>query len=66
MANPTVRTNPLSTITDCLDQIARLRQRLKTVAHLQGIPAALALIDQIEDAVADVGFETELEQIEGH
>lgn len=67
MAKPTtlIHHNLLNVINDSLDQIDRLRQWLKTVGTLDGIPAALELLDQLEAAVADVGFETEMAQDEG-
>ena len=53
--------NDLGTIEAIERKLAGIRDALKAIADLDGVNDALALVDQLDDAVADIAADVEIE-----
>ena len=53
--------NDLGTIEAIEKKVAGIRDALKAIADLDGVNDALALVDQINGAVADIAADVEIE-----
>ncbi len=53
--------NDLGTIEAIEKKVAGIRDALKPIADLDGVNAALALVDQLDDAIADIAADVEIE-----
>ncbi len=51
----------LGTLEAIEKMIARIRRALKAIADLDGVTDALTLVDQLDDAVADIAADVEME-----
>jgi len=53
--------NDLDTIEAVEKKVAGIRDALKAIADLDGVTDALALVDQLDDAIADIAADVEIE-----
>ncbi len=53
--------NDLGTIEVVEKKVAAVREALQAIAEIDGVKDALALVDQLDDAVADIAADVEME-----